>query len=116
MSFDDVCALGLALPGVEVGASYGTPALKVRGKLLCRLKEDRITVVVPISFDEREMLMEAEPKTFFITDHYRAWPMMLVRLATVDQGTLRRLLVQHWRTVAPKTLVTAWDAKNGQPG
>ncbi len=40
------------------------------------------------------MLMEAEPETFFITDHYRAWPYMLVRLESVAPGTLQRLLRQ----------------------
>lgn len=27
------------LPEVEEGTSYGTPALKVRGKLICRIKD-----------------------------------------------------------------------------
>jgi uncharacterized protein YPO0396 len=40
MTFDDVCAIALAWPGVERGTSYGTPALKVKGKLLTRLRED----------------------------------------------------------------------------
>jgi hypothetical protein len=111
LSFDDVRAIALGLPGVEEGSSYGTPGFRVRGKLLARLKEDGTSLVVRISFDERELLMEAEPETFYITDHYRAWPTMLVRLSQVDPGTLKRLLVQHWREIAPKTLVKAYDAE-----
>ncbi len=110
MTFEEVRAIALALPGVEDATSYGTPALKVRGKLLARLKEDGETLVVKVGFDEREMLMEAAPAAFFITDHYRAHPWMLVRLASVEPGTLRRLLVQAWREVAPKMLVQAFDA------
>lgn len=113
MTFDEVRAVGLALPGVEDSTSYGTPALKVRGKFLTRLKEDGQSLVVKVGFDEREMLMEAEPATFYITDHYRAYPAMLVRLASVEPGTLRRLLLQTWRAAAPKTLVKAYDAANG---
>ena len=97
--------MGLALPGVEEGLSYGTPALRVGKKLLARLKEDGETLVLKIGFDEREMLMEAEPASFFITDHYRGYPSVLVRLANVHPATLARLLEQAWREAAPKRLL-----------
>ena len=32
-----------------------------------------------VSFDEREMLMEAEPETFHITAHYKDYPSVLAR-------------------------------------
>ena len=38
VTFDTVRQLGRALPGVEEGLSYGTPALRVRGKLFARLR------------------------------------------------------------------------------
>ncbi len=34
MDFDTVRTIGLELPGVEEGTVHGSPALKVRGKLL----------------------------------------------------------------------------------
>ena len=102
LSFDDVRRMGLALPGVEEGTSYGTPALRVGKKFLARLKEDGETLVLKIGFDEREMLMEAEPASFFITDHYRGYPSVLVRLANVHPPTLARLLEQAWQEAAPK--------------
>jgi hypothetical protein len=34
VSFDTVRKIGLALPEVEEGTAYGSPALKVRGSLL----------------------------------------------------------------------------------
>ena len=40
VTFDDVRKISLVWPEVEDGTSYGTPALKVRKKLLVRLKED----------------------------------------------------------------------------
>jgi hypothetical protein len=40
VTFDDVRTIALAWPEVEDGTSYGTPALKVRKKMLARLKED----------------------------------------------------------------------------
>jgi hypothetical protein len=109
VTFDDVRQLALALPEVEEGTSYGTPAFKVRGKFLSRLKEDGETLVVRIDMDEREVLMAANPETFYITDHYRGYPAMLVRMATVDPDDLRELLEEAWRRAAPKRLVAAMD-------
>jgi len=51
--------------GVEDGTSYGTPALKVRKKMLARLKEDGDSLVMPcVPQDEREMLVESQSKVF----------------------------------------------------
>lgn len=107
--FDTARRIALALPGVEEATSYGTPAFKIRGKGLTRLREDGETLVVPTDFAEREMLMAAEPETYFITDHYRDYPYVLVRLARVDSDDLQRLLEQAWRRAAPKRLVAAYD-------
>ena len=105
-------AIGLALPGVEVSTSYGTPALKVRGKFLTRLRtEDDSLVLLEVGFDEREFLMEAEPQTFHLAPHYQPYPSVLARLASVDAGTLARLMERRWRTVAPKRMVKAWEAE-----
>ena len=71
VTFDTLRVLALALPGVEEGTSYGTPALKVKGKLMARLKEDGESVVLVVGFDNREILMQANPETFYITDHDR---------------------------------------------
>jgi hypothetical protein len=111
LSFNDVLRMGLALPGVEAGRSYGTPALWVGKKLLARLNEDGETLVLRIGFDERDMLIEAEPRAFYITDHYRNYPSVLVRLAYVHPPTLRRLLEQAWREAAPKRLVRSFDTQ-----
>ena len=110
LDFDGVRGIALKLPGVVEGTSYGTPAFRLGRKFLARLHEDGLSLVVPVGFDERDMLVEAEPETFVVTDHYRAYPMMLVRIAKVDPATLGRLLEQHWRAVAPKRVVAAFDA------
>ncbi len=63
MTFDDVRKISLAWPEVEDGTSYGTPALKVRKKLLVRLKEDGDSLVMfGVPPDERDMLVESKPK------------------------------------------------------
>jgi hypothetical protein len=105
LDWNRVRALALALPGTVESTSYGTPSFKVAGKFLTRLHQDGHSLVVKIGMDEREMLMAAEPEIFYITDHYRAYPAMLVRLDRVPEDTLARLLEQSWREIAPKRLV-----------
>jgi hypothetical protein len=105
-----VRTLALRLPGVEEGTSYGTPALKVQGKLIVRLKEDGETIMLRTDFIERDHLLRSAPKAFFITDHYRDYPSVLVRLAHVPRAQLAELLEDAWRRVASKKLIASYDA------
>ena len=95
--------------------SYGSPAYTVNGKFFTRLRrEDQSVVLVGISSDEREMLMEAEPKTFHITAHYKDYPAVLARIATLHPGSFHNFLERKWRTLAPKKVVKDWDAAKGK--
>jgi hypothetical protein len=99
--------LALELPGSVEGPCYGTPGYRVKGKLFARLHEDGKTVVVGIDRDTREGLMQANPKAFFITDHYRNYDWMLVRLDAVKPAELEDMLRLAWSRKAPKRLVAA---------
>jgi hypothetical protein len=83
----------------------------VRGKLIARLREDGESLVVKIDFDEREMLLQADPQTFYITEHYRNYPAILVRLSHVDGAALRELLEDAWRRAASKRMVADYDGR-----
>jgi hypothetical protein len=107
---DAVRRLAAALPEVEEGTRYGTPAWIVRKRFFARLREDGETLVVRVDRGERQLLMSAEPEVFFITDHYRNYDLVLVRLAAIDDQELREVLTDSWRMVAPKRLVAALDA------
>lgn len=98
------------LPGIEEGTSYGTPALKVRGKLFARIK-DAETLVIMVSHEDKAMLMEGAPEIFYQTDHYQGWPAVLVRLPAIGDEELRVRLVQAWRHRAPKTLLRELDSR-----
>ena len=111
LTWDAVRQLALELPGVEDGTSYGTPALKVAGKLLVRLKEDHQTIAIRVELAAREVLMGTRPDTYYVTDHYRCYPWMLVRLASADPGDLRDLIHEAWRRNAPKRLVAASETR-----
>ncbi len=107
MTFAQVRAAALGFPGVEDGTSYGTPALKVRGKLLARVHQDLDCLVLRADLLDREILLQAAPHVFFITDHYRNHPWVLVRFGTVTARELPELIGRAWRLVAPKSLVNA---------
>jgi hypothetical protein len=100
--------LALALPGVTEGTSYGTPSFKVEGKFFFRIREDGGSLAVRIDFDTREALLQANPRAFFITDHYLAYPWILVRLTLVPEEDLRELLEDAWRRVAPQNLIDSY--------
>jgi hypothetical protein len=110
VSWDTVRELALALPGAEEGTSYGMPAFKVRGKLFARLHQSGESVVVFIDQSERAMRMRADPRAFYITDHYLKYLLMLVRLSAVRRDDLADLLEESWRLRAPKQLVAEYDS------
>lgn len=92
LTFRDVRKLARAIKNVEESTSYGTPAFKVAGKLIARLKEDGESLVVGTTLEEREEMIAAEPETYYITDHYLKYPWILVRLSRVSPDALRDLL------------------------
>ena len=97
VTYNDVRRVALAMPGVVDSTSYGTPALKAGKTLLVRLWETGDVVVVKMPFDRREELMEGDPDTYFITDHYAAYEWILVRLARLNAEALPDLLGMAYR-------------------
>ncbi len=96
IKFDTVRKIGLALPGVEESTAYGSPALKVRGKLLACMPAHRSaepgSLVVRVGFDDRAELLAADPDVYYVTDHYLNYTSVLVRLSRVTPSVLRDLL------------------------
>jgi hypothetical protein len=100
------------LPGSEEGTSYGTPAFKVSGKLFVRLHQDGDSIVVRIDIADRAARMQGDPSAFYITDHYRAYPWILVRLAAVRRDDLANVLEEAWRLRAPKRLLAEYRSES----
>ena len=100
----------LSFPGVEEGPCYGTAGFRVRGKFLARLRDDDTVLVVKCGDIERDLRMQADPKAFFITDHYRGWPTVLVRLGSVSEADLRDVVEVAWLLSAPKRLRAAFES------
>ena len=116
MTFEEMEAIVLSFPGAEAAVSYGQPSYKVNGKFFTRLRgEDQSLVLVDVSFDEREMLMEAEPQTFHITPHYKDYPSVLARLESLHPGSFQNFLERRWLKIAPKKWVKERDQASSRP-
>jgi hypothetical protein len=104
-SWADVVAIGTALPETEESTWFRTPALKVRGKSFCRMKEDGETLVIQVlDLEDKEALLRSEPELFFTTPHYDGYAYVLVRLDRIGREQLAELVEDAWRLRAPKTL------------
>jgi len=95
------------LPGVSEKLCFETPAFYAGDKLFARFKEDGETLV--IYTEEREKWMEADPETFFITDHYKNYKYMLIALGSVEQPVLKDLLTAAWKKRATKRLLKEFE-------
>jgi len=106
-SFDTVRTVGLLLPGVEATTRYdGSPVLKLGGCFMAGLATHRSaepgTLVVRVNVEERELLLDEAPETYYVTDSYRRYPIVLVRLSRIDRDALRDLLSVSWRLTSAK--------------
>ena len=120
---NDVRRIALSLP--EVGEGDGRFAFSVlnKGKQKgfawswaerVRPKEARVPnpdvlAVRVADLDVKEVLIEADPETFFTEPHYNGFPAVLVRLRTIGLAQLRLLITEAWRCQAPRALVEAYD-------
>jgi hypothetical protein len=107
-AFETVRAIGLTLPHVEATTKYdGSPVLKLGGSFLAgpatHPSAEPDTLVVRVDDQQREWLIEDAPETYYLTDYYRKYPLVLVRLSRIDRDALRDVLSVSWRLTAAKT-------------
>ena len=102
--------IALAFPEAHEKSSYGNPAIFIAKKFFTRLRpEDDGIVCIVDSIDERDALLELDPRTYFITDHYKNYPSVLVRIQRINESMLKKMLERRWRAIAPKKLIKAVD-------
>jgi hypothetical protein len=110
--------IGLTLPAVEEGTTYGSPALKVGGKMFACLAVHKSaepdSLVLRIAFDDRDELISEDPDTYYLTYHYVNYPSVLVRLSRVQQDALRDLLLMAWRFVSASNKRAAGRRKSSR--
>jgi hypothetical protein len=94
LSLSAIRTVARHLPGVAEGTSYGTPAWRHRGRFLARLHQEGEAIVLNVGAETRDHLMQADPESFFITDHYRGGTMVLARLDRLSAADLEKLLLR----------------------
>ena len=106
-SFKQVEAIGRTLPDVEVTTTWGKPALKVHGRMFVCIASHKSaepeTLVVMMDFADRDALLEDDPDTYYLKEHYVGYPCVLVRLARVHSDALRDLVIGAHRYVSAKS-------------
>jgi hypothetical protein len=105
-SFKMVESIGRALPDVEVTTTWGQPTLKVRGKMFVCMAAHKSaepnTLVAMMDFASRDALVEDDPYTYYLKDHYVNYPCVLVRLSRVGADALRDLVTGSYRFVSAR--------------
>ncbi len=106
LTFETARAFALTLPGVEESTAYGSPALKVRGKLMAAVPTHRSaepdSLGVALDFERRAELLAEAPDIYYAPEHYRNYPIVLVRLAKIRRDALEGLLRGAWSFVTAK--------------
>ncbi|WP_127105305.1 MmcQ/YjbR family DNA-binding protein [Pararhodobacter zhoushanensis] len=105
-------ALSLDLPQVADSTAWGNPCLKAHGKMWVWWSPYIDAAVFKCDFDEREMLLQADPDTFTLHPHYTNHRFILVKAGHIDPTWAAPRLTQAWRALAPKRWLKTWDAEN----
>ena len=104
MTFHTVETLAADLPRVERGTSWGSPALKVDGRMFACVpthkSAERDSLAVRLDFAVRDELIANDPRTFYVKEHYVDYPCVLVRLKHIHPDALRDLLRMSWQYVS----------------
>ena len=101
-SWEDVVAYALQLPAVEESSSYGTPALKVAGKLIGRLRtEDDGGLALKCSAADKAALVGGDNPAYYTTPHYDRSNYVLVRLELAEPDEVFELVDEAWHIAAP---------------
>ena len=106
VEFETVTTLGLTMPDVALIESAGGPRLTRGGSFMAAMathpSAEPGSLVVRYDEQERDWLLEDAPETYYMTDYYRRWPLVLVRLSQVTPEALRELLAVSWRLTGEK--------------
>lgn len=94
----------LSVEGTSEGPYFGKPSVFYGEAFVARVHDKEEAVALRVgSMEMRDVMLEAEPRLFYITDHYKPWPMLLARLAALDSKTLKELLAARILRIQEKS-------------
>lgn len=96
----DAVAYACSLPDVEMASWWGTPCPKINAKGFMSPGREEGSFALAVTRDEKDMLLETDPGTFWQTDHYRNYPMLLVRCGTDARERIELYIRRAWWDLA----------------
>lgn len=115
--FEVVKSIALTFPDTEESISHeGTPSVKVRGKLMCRLHESGEFIPIRLDFDIRDKYLDSYPEIFHLPDHFKPYPYICMWTHNYDRKLLREILELSWKGLATKKQLKEYDEKKTTNG
>lgn len=114
--FEPVKDIALTFPGAEEGISHeGTPSVKVRSKLMCRLHDSGAFIPIRLDFDTRDKYLDSHPEIFHVPDHFKPYPYICMWIHQFDKRLLTEILELSWKGLATKKQIKEYDEKKTAP-
>lgn len=115
--FEVVRDIALTFPDAEESVSHeGTPSVKVRGKLMCRLHDSGEFIPIRLDFDIRDKYLDSHPEIFHLPEHFKAYPYICMWIHNYNRSFLKEILEQSWKGLATKKQVKEYDEKKTTNG
>jgi len=111
MTEDDFRALCLGFPEVVEGFNMGSTYFKANGKDLARILTGERAMLTGVPIEEIEMLVDAEPATFWADNHYKQTKCLVAHLGPLAPDAARGFLERRFRQIAKKSVLKAWEAE-----
>jgi hypothetical protein len=94
--WDEVVEFACSLPEVEMGEYYRALVPTINGKgFVGPSREESSFGVRTSSIEEKQMLIETDPDTFWETPHYANWPAVLVRYGADEADERVKLYIRR---------------------
>ncbi len=108
--FEIVKNIALNFPDTEESVSHeGTPSVKIRGKLMCRLHESGEFIPIRLEFKIRDKYLESHPEIFHLPDHFKAYPYICLWIHDYDRNLLKEILEQSWKGLASSKQIKEYE-------
>lgn len=108
--FNFVKAIALSFPGAEESISHeGTPSVKVRGKLMCRLHDSGEFIPIRLDFELRAHYLDTYPEIFHLPDHFKPYPYVCMWANTFNKKLVTEVLELSWKGLASKKQLAEYN-------
>lgn len=110
--FEAIKDIALTFPDTEESISHeGTPSVKVRGKLMCRLHESGDYIPIRLDFELRDKYLESHPEIFHLPQHFKAYPYICMWIHNYDKNLILEILEQSWKGLATQRQLKKYKEK-----